>query len=358
MATNTSIPVRSARRCTVRPAVSKLVFVTTVALATSTAFAFSGAAANPPAKTAVAKPHGLRAPRGWTPSERARAPRGVRSHRTTRERSWSYDWPIKPFDRPHPVRAYFDDPRIVPGLSYSFHFGVDIGIPKFRTAVYAIRAGRVHMRNKWAVSITSGHRRFEYWHIVPAVHEGQWVPRHAFLGRTKGIFNHVHLSEFVGWRVVNPLRPGGIGPYRDDTAPTTDGLSFRKANSSILRGAVHGSVQIVADSYDTVPEVKSKPWPVTPAVLRWRIVRQDQVLVRWQIAYDFRSKLYAKGRYHSIFATGTRMNHPSGAGHYCFYLAQAWSSADLPDGSYVLEVAAADLQGNASTSSFDFEVAN
>ena len=43
MATNTHIPVRSARRCIVRPAVSKFLFATAVAVATSSALAFSGA---------------------------------------------------------------------------------------------------------------------------------------------------------------------------------------------------------------------------------------------------------------------------------------------------------------------------
>jgi len=302
--------------------------------------------------------HMLRAERGWTSSQQGLAPRSMRSTRARHGRRWSYDWPVKPFDRPHPARGYFNDPRIVPGISYSFHFGVDIGIPSFNTPVYAIRAGRVHMRNRWAVSITSGNQRFEYWHIVPVVHEGQLVNRHTLLGKTKGIFNHVHLSEFVDGRVVNPLRPGGIGPYLDRTAPTTDRLSFRRAGGGIVDGAVHGTVAIVADSYDTVPEVTPKPWPVTPALLKWRILRAGRVVVRWQVAHDFRSQLNANGRFHSIYARGTRMNHPGWPGHYCFYLAKAWSSANLRNGSYMLEVAASDVQGNSALSLFDFEIAN
>jgi len=297
-----------------------------------------------------------RAERGWTSSQQGLGPRRMSSSHSSRGRRRSYDWPIKPFDRPHPARGYFDDPRIVPGVSYSFHFGVDIAIPTLHTAVYAIRAGRVHMRNKWAVAITSGNQRFEYWHITPVVHEGQLVARHTFLGKTKDNFNHVHLSEFVGGRVVNPLRPGGIGPYRDNTAPTTDRLSFRRGGT-VVPGAVHGTVQIVADSYDTVPEVEPTPWPVTPALLEWRIIHQGRVVVRWQVAHDFRS-LYASRRFRSIFARGTRMNLPGDPGHYCFFLAHAWNSASLPNGSYVVEVAAKDLQGNASTSFFDFEIAN
>jgi hypothetical protein len=299
----------------------------------------------------VIKGHSLRS------SGLDRAPRGVSSARTTRGRAWSYDWPVKPFNRPHAVRGYFNDPRITPDRSHrSFHFGIDIALP-FNTPVFAIRAGRVHLRNRFAVAITSGNKRLEYWHIVPVVREGQWVPRHALLGKTKGIFNHVHLSEYVGRHVVNPLRPGGIGPFLDDTAPTTDGLSFR-VGSRIVRGAVHGRVNIVADSYDTVAGIKPEPWPVTPALLRWRILEDGQVVVRWQVAHDFRWQVLPPSAFNRFYASGTRMNHPGRPGHYCFYLAHRWSSASLPNGQYVLEVAASDVRGDSGLSTFDFTIAN
>ena len=52
-----------------------------------------------------------------------------------------YGWPVKPFDREHPVRGNFGDPRTVfagpptrrtlmaAGGSFQFHFGVDISAP-------------------------------------------------------------------------------------------------------------------------------------------------------------------------------------------------------------------------------------
>ena len=55
-----------------------------------------------------------------------------------------YPWPLKPFDRAHPVRAYFNDPRIA-ARSRSFHFGIDISAPN-GTAVYAVRPGVVHLQ--------------------------------------------------------------------------------------------------------------------------------------------------------------------------------------------------------------------
>src|SRR4051812_31847593 len=62
---------------------------------------------------------------------------------------FSYGWPVKPFDREHPVRAVLGDPRTsfkgpptVDSLlhakgSFSFHQGIDISAPN-GTAVYPV----------------------------------------------------------------------------------------------------------------------------------------------------------------------------------------------------------------------------
>src|SRR5688572_15595570 len=50
---------------------------------------------------------------------------------------YTYRWPVKPFDRQHPVRGFFGDPRIANhGHSKQFHFGVDISAPN-GTPVFA-----------------------------------------------------------------------------------------------------------------------------------------------------------------------------------------------------------------------------
>src|SRR5262245_35560893 len=53
----------------------------------------------------------------------------------------AYGWPVKPFDRQHPVRGVFGDPRIGE-TSHSFHFGVDVSAPD-GTPVYATATGTV-----------------------------------------------------------------------------------------------------------------------------------------------------------------------------------------------------------------------
>src|SRR5512133_1767736 len=45
---------------------------------------------------------------------------------STRAVPAAYGWPVKPFDRQHPVRANLDDPRIGHEGGTSFHFGIDI----------------------------------------------------------------------------------------------------------------------------------------------------------------------------------------------------------------------------------------
>jgi len=53
-----------------------------------------------------------------------------------------HPWPLKPFDRQHPVRGLFGDPRIGDKGGKSFHFGVDVsGLDG--TAVYGVNGGRV-----------------------------------------------------------------------------------------------------------------------------------------------------------------------------------------------------------------------
>src|SRR5881394_3082422 len=56
----------------------------------------------------------------------------------------AYGWPLKPFDRQHPVRAFLNDPRIGRRGSHAFHFGIDIAAPD-GTPVYSVTGGTLYL---------------------------------------------------------------------------------------------------------------------------------------------------------------------------------------------------------------------
>src|SRR4051794_16775164 len=130
----------------------------------------------------------------------------------------SYGWPVAPFNRQHPIRGGFGDPRTLfhapptrDGVyngsgSFSFHQGVDISAAD-GTAVYPVRDGVVISLNAERVFVASGDGdRFEYWHIAAAVKVGDHVTMDkTVLGRILRGSGHVHLTEVDAGRVTDPL---------------------------------------------------------------------------------------------------------------------------------------------------------
>jgi len=265
----------------------------------------------------------------------------------------AYGWPIQPFDQQHAIRGAFDDPRsgLGPGglLEHSFHFGVDISAPT-GTPVYAVEPGTV-FRYSDAVDVRQpdGHE-FSYWHIVAAVAEHSYVETGELLGYVRPDWGHVHFAEFDGTNYVNPLRPGGLEPFTDDTVPVVGPIDVRLAD---------GRLDATVEAYDTPPIPPPPPWQDarwTPALVRWRIVHAGQDVVPWRVAADFSSLLPPRD-YHSVYAPGTRQNGPDTPGRYVFWLARGFDTGALPDGSYELEVAASDTRGNTGTGSVTFTLA-
>ena len=157
--------------------------------------------------------------------------------------SGSYGWPLKPFDQQHPVRGFFGDPRIGEAAdghveSKTFHFGIDISAPD-GTAVYASTSGRIVWEPQRPETIairTADGTVFAYWHIIPAVHNGQYaVAYRTVLGHISKGWGHVHLAELVDGRYVNPLRRGAITPYADTTRPTVHTFSFEREREGARR---------------------------------------------------------------------------------------------------------------------------
>ena len=275
-----------------------------------------------------------------------------------------YQWPLKPFDRPHPVRGNFDDPRIQfvgDELASNFHFGIDISAAD-GTPVCAVAAGIVSRHADYVDVVTASGRVFGYWHIAPAVKNRHVVNRGELLGYVQRGWGHVHFAENLNSVYVNPLRRGALAPYVDTTPPAVEAVTITRAGKRVDPAKVSGVVDITCDAYD-VPQ-EDPPWPwqqsrVTPALIRWRILRADgQPATGWKTAVDFRFALLPNSLFNLVYAPGTKPNHANRPGRYVFYLAAGWSSAKLPDGSYRLAVGAWDTRGNVGYGSLSFTIAN
>jgi hypothetical protein len=271
----------------------------------------------------------------------------------------SYSWPLKPFDRAHPVRAYFNDPRIS-GKSRAFHFGIDISAPN-GTPVYAVAPGRVYIEGGRSLSVAAAGREFGYWHVVPAVKHHQRVGLHELLGHVQAPWLHVHFAERSGETYRNPLRPAGLAPWRDRTRPRVTAIRFLRNGRELPSDLLRGAVDVVAEAHDMPPLGVPEPWhglPVTPARIRWRVLRNGRVVRKWHTPVDFTKGLLPQERFRGVYAPGTRQNRAGKPGLYRFYLAHTWSTHRLPDGAYHLEAEASDLGGNTGTLRVPFTLAN
>ena len=280
----------------------------------------------------------------------------------------SYGWPLKPFDEAHPVRGYFNDPRILTRARV-FHFGIDIAAPA-GTAVYAVAGGVAHVKRDTVAIVAPGGRRiFAYWHVDPVVAHRDSVVRHQLVGYVQPLGRHLHptdglhfhFSELLDGEYRDPLRSGALTPWVDTTAPTVGSIVFGRGSHRLSPLAVHGPVDVVVDAFDRPPLAVPPPWanlPVAPARLSWRVLRGPAVVRGWRTPVDFRSALVPKARFERIYAPGTRQNRASAPGRYRFFLARDWSTHLLPDGNYRLEVEGADQFGNTGRASLVFRVAN
>ena len=269
----------------------------------------------------------------------------------------SYGWPVKPFNRQHPVRGYLNDPRPSDdGAIKSFHFGIDISAPD-GTAVYAVAAGEVFLtRGRSAVAVKGATRTFGYWHIVPAVRNHQQVHLHQLLGHVLRGERHVHLAERSGVDYLNPLRPGGIGPYIDRTPPTVASVEFLRGGQELNALSLRGRVEVIVEAFDTTPLVVPAPWsnlPVTPARISWGVSHGSRPVIARRTAADLSQARLSPELYDSIYAPGTEKNGPGRPGHYRFYLAHRLDVSRLPAGRSRLRIEAVDTRGNLVVAQVD-----
>jgi hypothetical protein len=219
----------------------------------------------------------------------------VRVRHSSTRRSWSYGWPVKPFNVQHPVRGFFNDPRIGSHGGQAFHFGIDISAPD-GTAVYAVEAGTVYFDSPRAIAVVALDRShaFGYWHIVPVVRSHQLVAKHQLLGHIDKTWGHVHFAESWRKNYVNPLRNGGLGPYTDHTAPTIDAIELDAGD-------------LVVEAHDTPDPRVPGEWadePVAPALLQWRVV-DPAGPGTWRTAADFRSTMLPASEFTHVYTPAT-----------------------------------------------------
>ena len=260
-----------------------------------------------------------------------------------------YAWPVKPFRVQHSVRGFFGDPRISNhGRSRQFHFGIDISAPN-GTPVYATVSGTASIHALHSTTILIAGRNdveFSYWHVVPVVRTGQYVTAYqTVLGHIEEPYGHVHFSEKHGNRYVNPLRPGALGPFSDETRP------------SVRSAVVDPSGALVVEAYDETPLAVPRPWhdlPVMPALVRGRILdAKGSTIQGWATLVDFRSMIPSASVFDEVWADGVMQNHVRAPGRYGLVLAR-----DLPPGRYVVEVAVRDTRGNADRAGFRLDVSD
>ena len=289
--------------------------------------------------------------------------------------SGSYGWPVKPFDRAHPIRGGFGDPRTVfQGArsdetilegdgGFSFHQGLDISAPD-GSPVYAVASGSIVRARGGRVTVECGNgRTFQYWHIEPAARVGQ----HAVAGKTLLGFvqpkrEHVHLTHLEHGRAVNPLAASRLAPYRDATVPVVGAITIRR------QGALATFAAEAVDMPSLPVPGRWHGFPVSPAVVAWRIEdAAGRIVVPSRVARDVRRTVPKNDRFWGTFARGTHQNWPvfdgrkerGMTGRYLFRLStRPVDTGTLRDGRYVVVVTVRDTAGNRDVRRRAFAVGN
>jgi len=295
----------------------------------------------------------------------------------------AYPWPLKPFDKQHPIRGFFGDPRTVylngilaggfegPG-SFAFHQGIDIAAPD-GTPVYAVANGTAHYLGASTLNVVTGRNvTFQYFHVIGVVGEGQHVVvRKTVLGYVEPPFGHVHLTEIDATHVVNPLQQGHLAPYRDKTAPTVRSVIVRDATGAVQAPlGLCGRVELDVDAFDAQPlpvPGSFRGMPVAPAFVSWELTRlRGGAVAPWHAVADFRTTLPENGSFWSVYAHGTYQNAPrfgpeqydSMPGRYLFLLSPNFDTTSLANGVYVISIVAEDVRGNRTIAHSRISVLN
>ena len=203
---------------------------------------------------------------------------------------------------------------------------------------------------------------FAYWHIVPAVHNGEYaVAYRTVLGHISKGWEHVHLAELVDGRYVNPLRRGAITPYADTTRPTVHAFSFERNGKAIGRTRARRAVRSCCRGRGRDPGGRARALgrqarhararPVAARAdegLGVRMANRDRLLAHHPGAGSVRSRLRTVDAPEPCVASWP-LSAQSRAG---------LGQSTLSDGRQSLDVASIDTRGNRGRSSTVFSIAN
>ena len=295
----------------------------------------------------------------------------------------AYGWPLKPFNKAHPIRANFGDPRTIfsdpfepDGLNgdgaFAFHNGLDIsGRPG--QAVYPVVSGVAHVRDLSAVTVRASRERvFKYMHITPTVYDGQRVKAYkTVIGHIDALAAHVHFSEIDNSIVINPLGTNHLVPYTDYTKPKVASLQLRAPDGETFKTrGVAGPVELVAQAFDMPALPVPGSWfgyPVSPAVVSWALLSGAHYVVQPTVAVDFRYTLPLNREFWKVYARGTYQNKPrfrgqhfrDWRGRFEFRLTRGFfDTRTIADGTYTLRVTVEDTAGNRVTHAEPITVCN
>ena len=297
----------------------------------------------------------------------------------------AYPWPVKPFNRPHPVRANFGDPRTIFSISpagaglfgpgqFSFHSGVDISAPG-GTPVYAVMSGTAYAVNREQVNVdVAPGLTFQYVHIDPVLYPAHpAIAGKTILGYVQKAAGHVHLTEIRDGQVTNPLLKGHLTPYYDQTRPRVTSIDVRDPQGqSMGMLGVHGTVELVAQAYDT-PQIPApgawRSMPVAPAIVQWRLARtvNNRITIPTRTVVDFTTGLPLPRDFWNVYARGTYQNQPRFGptiyswmpGQFIFNLTPTLlDTRALRPGPYTLTVTAIDIRGHRGSLQQRFFVRN
>ena len=93
------------------------------------------------------------------------------------------------------------------------------------------------------IAVTSPGVTHGYWHVQPAVANGQHVNQGAVLGHVAPTWGHVHFAERTPTGpYLNPLRPGALAPFTKQDPPTVDRILAERNGQPLNPNALTGMV--------------------------------------------------------------------------------------------------------------------